>query len=326
MKLKVLFPCNPLENKQVDPDYQSEFAAVKLLGGEVRLFDFDVFKKAVRTAEEADGGSPEFKEALAEMTMSFQDGNPGKESVDWVYRGWMMTPTEYEYFYDACNDLGMKLLNSPTQYVACHMYPLVHNYIKEYAIDTYIQEETGDQFDYEKMRSYFENKYGGLTLDRKVFVKDWVKSAKETENASVIQDWEDEAAARQTVSNMRAERGNSFNEGYVFKKYVDFRKRPDGKPEEWRAFFVYDRLVSFSPTHGVGSLDIAPPQWLLDIAKRIPSDFYTIDIGMLNDGELVIIETGDGGVSGLSPDQLPVSFYSSVLSKLEEHTVLVREN
>lgn len=322
MKLKVLFPCNPLEIKQVDPEYQSEYAAVKLLGGEVRLFDFDVFKKAVAAAEEADGDSPEFSEALGKMTMAFQNSNSGNETLDWVYRGWMMSATEYEYFYDACNDLGMKLLNSPTQYVACHMYPLVYNYIKEHAIDTYIQEETGEEFDYKKMFEYFDNKYGGLTLDRKLFVKDWVKSAKDSEDASVVQDWENEEATRTTVANMLKERGKSFNEGYVFKKFVDFRKRSDGKPEEWRAFFVYDKLVSFSPTHGPGSVPTEAPQWLIDLAKRIPSDFYTIDIGMLNDGELVIIETGDGGVSGLSPEQLPVSFYSSVLSKLEEHSAI----
>lgn len=322
MKLRVIFPCNPLDRKSVDPEYQGEYAAVKLLGGEIRLFDFDDFRKAVAKFVTAEPGSDDESAYESSAHECFPDQRMVTESGEWLYRGWMMSPVEYEYFEAACQDFGIKLINSATQYSMCHMFPLAYSYVKSHAIDTYVQEEPGDEFDYESMRNYFENKYGGLTLDRKLFVKDWVKSAKGTEGATIIEDWNDEATTHLVVDKMRGARGKLFNEGYVFKKFVNFKMRPDGNPVEWRAFFVYDKLVSFSPTYGPGGDTLAPPQWLIDIAANVPSDFYTIDIGMTNDGELVIIETGDGGVSGLSPNQMPITFYSSILARLEEHQLV----
>ena len=41
--------------------------------------------------------------------------------------------------------------------------------------------------------------------------------------------------------------------------------------------------------------------------EYLGSPYYTVDYGELTDGTWKIIETGDGGVSGLSPGQNQIS-------------------
>lgn len=312
MKLKVIFPCNPLNRREVDPEYLAEYNAVKLMDGTVRLFDFDQFRIILKDM-------PADLEGIGDLYKVFSDQSEALEPREWMYRGWMMNTHEYEMFYKLCREsLYMQLINSPAQYNACHMFPLVYSYLKDHAIHMYVQEKSGDEFDYDAMKSHFEEVYGSDQSDRTLFVKDWVKSAKGSKDASIIFDWCDKERTIRTVQSLRESRGAHFNEGYVFKKMMDFQMRPDGYTEEWRAFFVNDVLVSFCPTHGSGGSSFAPPQWLLNVAKKIPSNFYTIDVGVLHDGSMMVIETGDGGVSGLSPDQFPLAFYSHLYAKMKE--------
>lgn len=298
MKLKVIFPSNPLDYRQVDPDFLSESEAVKTLGGEVVLFDFDRFRKSV-----SDLGDP--------SDMLFHWLNLQNQDVcdaPWIYRGWMMTPGEYESFHDILLNFRMRLLNSPTQYAMCHLYPLVYPYIKSHAIDTYVIDKPDFELcDYVNLKNRFGN-------CGRLFVKDWVKSAKDVDGASVIEDIEDIDHVFSVLNKLRDARGRFFYEGFVFKRFEKFKMRSDGKPEEFRAFFINDELISIKPTHGPGGMDIGVPAWLPPLAKKVPSDFYTIDLGVMDDGDVRIIETGDGGVSGLSPGQLPITFYSSILA------------
>jgi hypothetical protein len=43
------------------------------------------------------------------------------------------------------------------------------------------------------------------------------------------------------------------------------------------------------------------------------SKFYTVDLAQLINGEWIIVETGDGQVSGLAPNQNPIGLYNSFL-------------
>ena len=55
-----------------------------------------------------------------------------------------------------------------------------------------------------------------------------------------------------------------------------------------------------------------PPVELIQKYQFLDSRFYTIDYAELKDGSWIIIETGDGSVSGLGLNQNPYMFYSSL--------------
>jgi len=224
----------------------------------------------------------------------------------------MLKPSEYEMLFDALKARNIVLLVRPSAYLRCHLYPLIYSYVQAKAIPTYSQD--GDDVNHEELVAYWSSFPG--KKNRKLYVKDWVKSAKNVEGATVIENYLDKAEVLRVCNKLREHRGESFIGGYVFKQFVDMMKRPDGKPEEYRGFFYKDKLFSWAPTHGNGGANFPPPDWANEIAKNIPGDFYTLDFGFV-DGKAMIIEAGDGGVSGLSPDQLPLSFYEG-LKKVSE--------
>ena len=49
---------------------------------------------------------------------------------------------------------------------------------------------------------------------------------------------------------------------------------------------------------------------------NLVSFFYTVDLAEKEDGDWMIIETGDGQVSGLAPNQNPIGLYNSFVTKL----------
>lgn len=295
MMLRVLFPSDPLNPSKIDPEFESEYAAVRMLGGKTSLFDFDLFKKG-------------------DVSEAFKRTQFQASPEMWIYRGWMMTPEQYEEFHKTVRALNYQLINSPAVYSICHVYPLVYSYIKQKAVPTYYTE--GTDIDHDGLVNFFG---GSSVKDRRLFVKDWVKSAKGTPGATFVGDYNNLDDILDVVSKLKKERGDLFYHGLVFKKFVDIIKRPDGKDEEYRAFFYKDRLVTWHPANGVGGRQFPPPEWIESVSKNVPGDFYTLDFVFVqgeSGPEALILEAGDGGVSGLSVGQPPISFYSMLESSI----------
>lgn len=57
-------------------------------------------------------------------------------------------------------------------------------------------------------------------------------------------------------------------------------------------------------------------QWITDIAAKIKSNFATIDVARKTDGSLIIMELGDGQVSGLQ--QLRPNLFYEVLRNYDK--------
>jgi hypothetical protein len=86
---------------------------------------------------------------------------------------------------------------------------------------------------------------------------------------------------------------------------------------------VYKYIKDFTPKYSLEFNDIknlgsefiikTPTNlnFIKDLIKDIPSNFYTIDIAEKEDGSWTILETGDGGVSGLAVNANIMSFYNS---------------
>ena len=291
MKLRIVFPSLAFEPNKIDPEYAEEHAAVRLLGGTGVLFDFDLFR-------------------AGDMDGAFGNVPILPEAQEWTYRGWMMSPEEYQIFYNEMKRRGYVLTNNPNVYSICHVYPLIYPYIKQRAVKTFVVEEE-DGINHDALIEFF----GKKKKNRKLFVKDWIKSTKGTPGSTIIEDYKDLDEVLAVTEKLKEHRGNLFYGGFVFKEFVDIIKRNDGKDEEYRAFFIKDKLVTWSPAHGPGGAGFRPPLWADDLASNIPGDFYTLDFVFVEgkDGpEAVILEAGDGGVSGLSVDEMPIILYSAI--------------
>lgn len=98
--MRVLYPLNPLNEKEADEPYQAEFLALKSLGVSCSLFDFDTLS--------IDSFSPQ---------PSIQSG----EKV--LYRGWMLSEEMYQVLVDAIALNGGYAITSTNNYLHCHHLP-----------------------------------------------------------------------------------------------------------------------------------------------------------------------------------------------------------
>src|SRR5439155_22314 len=114
------------------------------------------------------------------------------------------------------------------------------------------------------------------------FLKDYVKSLK-TKRGSIVRD---PAEAPAVIAEMREYRGE-IEGGICVRRVEEFM------PESERRYFVL---------FGVGyvaSEGVAVPEIVQKCAERLPSKFFSVDVARRADGELRVIEVGDGQVSDL---------------------------
>lgn len=140
-------------------------------------------------------------------------------------------------------------------------------------------------------------------------VKDYVKSRKhEWYDACFIQDIADRENAEKIIRNFIARQGDSLVGGIVLRRFealkqTGFHER-SGMPlsEEYRAFLYAGKIMmidNYWAEHGEGKISAEEKLWIESIANRVKSNFVTVDIARKEDGSLIIMELGDGQVSGL---------------------------
>ena len=74
-------------------------------------------------------------------------------------------------------------------------------------------------------------------------------------------------------------------------------------------FYANGEILTISRNSGQAKYTHTPPTELIEKYRGLESVFYTVDFAELDNGEWIIIEVGDGGVSGLSDFQDYEEFY-----------------
>lgn len=97
--------CDPLEPARPDRAFGAEAAAIKRLGLPYTLIDHDALV--------SDDDPARAVRRVPQIT----------EPVKAVYRGWMVTPTQYRGLYDALMARNIILINGPEQYRHAHHLP-----------------------------------------------------------------------------------------------------------------------------------------------------------------------------------------------------------
>ncbi|WP_281054614.1 ATP-grasp domain-containing protein [Treponema primitia] len=125
---------------------------------------------------------------------------------------------------------------------------------------------------------------------------------------------------RKAIENLIALRDRYLNEGIVIREYIKLKNlivhSKSGMPlsEEYRLFFLNHTCIGVYDYWEEGDYDCAKPELkqFEEIANTVQSNFFTMDIARKEDGSLIIIELGDGQVSGLPQRADKIEFYSEI--------------
>lgn len=272
--LNFIFCSHPLNKKSVDEDYMEEYQAAGL-NHSCALFSYEDLEV---------GKLSLYGEDIKGLT---------------IYRGWMMSPNMYENFYNLLLERGIQLINTPKEYAKYHLLP---GWYKDFERCTpfSIWSESKNIQDALKLTDGLEGAF---------IIKDYVKSRKhEWYDACFIKDIRDKENTERVINNFINRQGSNLEGGVVLRKFESLKSignhKDSGMPisEEYRIFvFKGEVLIADNYWNDSGELNITEDEYTLieSIISKIESSFITIDLARKTDGNLIIMEMGDGQVSGL---------------------------
>lgn len=293
--MRVIF-CDNLIDRKVDPDFEEEYKAAKGQGFDVGLMsfeelnDFNVTKSISRIKEQVD----------VELAL---------------YRGWMIQPEKYKLLYQGLLKKNIKLINTPEEYENCHYLPLSYQYIKEYTPETKWTEIKGE-VDFEKVFELIAS-----FKDDPIIVKDYVKSQKHSwTEACFIPRASDKNFVKKIVSRFIELQGQGLNVGLVFRKFEELEfltnhsKSKMPLTKEFRLFFLNGQVIQIFNYWDEGDYGNTKPDLkrFEDLGRMVKSNFFTMDIAKKKSGDWIIMELGDGQVSGLPDNADKGDFYRAV--------------
>lgn len=295
---KLIF-CNDFLNpKKVDSDFADEYRSAQQTGAETFLVSH----------EELTGNE--------EPRSIDQIPNQQNEELA-IYRGWMITPLQYERLYKRLVSKNLRLINTPDEFAHTHYLPNCYPVIKEVTPKTVNLPVSGD-IEFHKVHSLLRE-FGTAPI----LIKDYVKSEKHYwKEACYIPNASDKDVVETVTRRFLELRGDNLNEGVVFREFVELEFLKDhslsGMPltKEFRTFWINGKLMAMFNYWDEGNYSgINPPMSLFEkVAKRIRSTFFSMDIAQKTDGSWVIIELGDGQVSGLPDNARKADFYSNLVT------------
>lgn len=275
--MHVLFCADPLDARRPDALYADEADAAQSVGFARSLIDYEALV----------GGDA--ARAVARVT---------PDAGLSLYRGWMLRPAQYAALYDALAARGIYLINDPDDYRHAHSLFEVFPSIAARTMRTVWTNRADLSPD--KLRQMLLS-FG----DTPIIVKDWVKSRKhEWDDACFIRSAADTPEAIRVVGNFVRGQGDDLAEGLVFREFIPLAG-------ECRIFYLDGKAVFWTAYAGGTQSASAPEPWK-GIARGIPSRFWTLDVAERRDGGWLIVEVGDGQVSGLPDGADPITFYSAL--------------
>jgi hypothetical protein len=281
--LCLLFPCDFYDKSKVEHDYENEYTIAKSLGIDCALLDYDML----------------IRDEVLKTNIS-----PNKAVI---YRGWMLNLKHYSLL---ASKLGIEskcyLLTTPESYRFCHYFSDIYYYIRNYTPKTMIIS------DYKKFVdagfSQLKENFSGYFM-----MKDDVKSVKGFNFPVKISVDISREEFKNLVEKFIELRGDLFTGNILLKQYVNLKKYGD-TTNEIRVVYFFGEPISVTKNSNqpdnsdvpVGNILVMPS------IKDIRSDYFVIDFAQLQTGAWTIIETGDGQVSGLSPNQNILEYYSKI--------------
>ena len=266
----ILFPSSYLSISKVDEDLQNEYDATISTG----LFDTVLFS---------------YDKWFNEGKLVIK--NAPEREVSAAYRGWMMQPDQYEQFYRQLLEKNIRLVTEPVHYRFMHIFPNVYDLVKEDTarMETYPLHERIDVDDLKKRFDRF-------------MVKDYVKSVKGTEFPKYFDHNIEQDEFDKWMEVFYNYRSGLLTGGICIKEYLDLKKY-GAYTNEYRVFYINHEIATICSNSCQANYTPEPPDCLIEKYRNLNSPYYTVDYAELSDGRWIVIEAGDGSVSGLSEGQ-----------------------
>ncbi|MDO5968455.1 ATP-grasp domain-containing protein [Flavivirga aquimarina] len=291
--MRIIYCDSVFDNKVIEPDYEEEKKIAVNCGFDLSLISFE-----------------ELTDGNIATALRFVKEPEDKELG--IYRGWMLTPNQYRNLYDGLQKKNIKLINSPAEYKHCHYLP-----------DSYekIESKTPKSNWTTKLDKDSILKLTKEFGDSPIIVKDFVKSEKHNwEEACFIPNASDSSKVKTTVEKFIELRGDSLNEGLVFRQFeeleflTDHSKSRMPLTKEFRIFFANKKIVKVFDYWDEGEYGETKPELddFEEIAQNINSKFFTMDVAKKKDGDWIIMELGDGQVAGLPDNADKNEFYNNL--------------
>jgi len=271
-----LFCSDFFDKTQPDSDYAEEYFYVKKLGIPTYLFCLETFleNNKLRIA-------------------------PTASPVTLIYRGWMVTCEQYDTLYNLLLDKGFSLINTPEQYRQCHQLPSWYGLLADNTAKSVWTQGVPSERDVIQLLKSFDHK--------PLIVKDYVKSRKhEWGEACFIPNASDTGRAVQVVNTFLERQKDDLAGGIVLREYLSLKmlgvheKSHMPIAKEVRVFCIQHKPFAYIQYwSGDECRAISEYQSLIDTCRNLDSNFYTIDLAQQENGNWIVIEAGDGQVSGL---------------------------
>jgi hypothetical protein len=288
--MTILFPSHPLRRSAPDPDFASEAAAAQAAGLDTEYFSLECLRAG------------DLSGAFGRCNSAPSPGEP------LVHRGWMMCGELYGQLHRSMVELGFRPVTDPDQYAEAHYLPNAYPHLLgDTAESVWI---TGRNID------DAWNAYQQLSA-HDCLVKDFVKSAKHRwVEACFIPAGTERGRFEEIMAAFLQARGNLFEKGIVFRRFhllVELERDLRGQPvnEEYRMFFWGGRLLAAAPAVREPGPLVQLPRWQ-ELVRRFRSHFMTMDVARTATGDWLVIEVGDGGVSGLPFSIEAAEFFQSM--------------
>ncbi|MFT8352305.1 ATP-grasp domain-containing protein [Clostridium saccharoperbutylacetonicum] len=288
-----LFCSDPLNKRKPDIDYAEEYEEAKANGFNVLLFSYEDLIE------------------LGKINLQISE-----EICRVIYRGWMLKPKDYECLYKGLAEKNYYLINSPEEYVNTHYLPNWYEHVEGMTPKTKWSDSVPNREEILEMLKEFGSK--------QAIVKDYVKSRKhEWFKSCYIENASETEKALQVVDNFVEGQGEDLNQGIVLREFVNLKSigyhEKSGMPisEELRLFIFNYKVVCTIGYWDGKDINEHPKfvEEVLEKLKNIKSNFFTVDIAKKSNGEWIVMELGDGQVSGLQ-DYDVKSFYKEFVNYL----------
>ncbi len=217
-----------------------------------------------------------------------------------IYRGWMMHPTKYKFFYDSLLIKNIELVTTPEEYELMHIFPNIYSHFGN------------DTARMKLFPLHKQIKVDDLNKDfDKYMIKDYVKSVKGTDFPKFFDRNTTQDELDNWMNVFYKYRGNLLTGGICVKEFLPLKFYGE-RTNEYRVFYINHKIATISKNSAQPNYVPEVPKKLVEKYNNIDSIYYTVDFAELENGTWKVIEAGDGSVSGLSEFQDVEQYYRAL--------------
>ncbi len=297
--IKLLFCHDPLVDKQADARFIHEAQAAASIGLDHHLLDHDAITRG-------------------NMARAVRHVPWYRDETLAIFRGWEMPERHYDLLYEALLSRGLRLINTPDQYVHTLYLPEALELLGAQTPQTLVLRGDGSLATTEVMQALAP--FAG----RPVILRDFVHCQKHRWGTACFIRASDDPQQVEAAMQAFVELQGWPVGGWIFREYVELMPLtpplPDHLPLALEYRLVYADGVCIAALHhwDTSYAGAAPPvEQFTPLARQVRSRFFTMDIAQRSDGAWLVLDLGDGQTASLLAHADAHAFYRAIVKQFD---------